>query len=168
MQRVVSIHLNGTTYQLEETGYTNLFAYLDARETQLNDDPDRARKMADVEREIADKIQATLTATKTVVTSPEIDRILLELGPVPSSEPPPSASSSSSPNSQQTSSSNSGASTNAGSAYTHRRLYQVREGAMISGVCVGLSEYLRVDVTLLRILFVIFALVSAGWGIVFY
>ena len=30
MQRIVSINLNGNVYQLEENGYTALFAYLDA------------------------------------------------------------------------------------------------------------------------------------------
>jgi phage shock protein PspC (stress-responsive transcriptional regulator) len=39
---------------------------------------------------------------------------------------------------------------------------------MISGVCVGLSEYMHVDVTLIRILFVVFALASAGWGMLAY
>ena len=177
MQRVVSIHLNGSTYQLEEAGYNNLFAYLDARETQLNDDPERGSKMADLEREVEQKIQLCLTATKTIVTSPEIDRILLELGPIPSADTTQSASSSSGSSQQRSTSSasstssaagTSGTSGSTGAGYTHRRLYQVREGAMISGVCVGFAEYLHIDVTLLRILFVIFALVSSGWGVLAY
>ena len=39
---------------------------------------------------------------------------------------------------------------------------------MISGVCVGLSEFLHIDVTLIRVLFVVFALVTSGWGILAY
>ena len=39
---------------------------------------------------------------------------------------------------------------------------------MISGVCVGLSEYMHIDVTIIRILFVIAALASSGWGILAY
>lgn len=39
---------------------------------------------------------------------------------------------------------------------------------MISGVCVGLSEFVHIDVTLIRILFVVFALVTSGWGILAY
>src|SRR5580765_310867 len=170
MQRVVSIHLNGGTYQLEENGYNALFAYLDARETQLQDDPERAQKLADLEREVAEKIQVLLSATKTIVTASDIDAILLELGPIPSFEAETKASESSSSNSSSSAASSSPAGSTSGSAgssggYTHRRLYQIREGAMISGVCVGLSEYVHIDVTLLRILFVIFAFVSAGWGI---
>jgi phage shock protein PspC (stress-responsive transcriptional regulator) len=163
MQRVVSIQLNGNTYQLEEAGYNSLFAYLDARETQLQDDPERAQKMADLEREVAEKIQACLTPTKTIVTSAEIERVIGEFGPIPDVGPEQTSS--------QQASSPAGSTSNVSggrSPSSHRRLYQIRDGAMISGVCVGLSEYMHIDVTLLRIMFVIFALVSAGWGILAY
>jgi phage shock protein PspC (stress-responsive transcriptional regulator) len=39
---------------------------------------------------------------------------------------------------------------------------------MISGVCMGLAEYMHIDVTFIRILFVLFALVTSGWGIIAY
>ena len=39
---------------------------------------------------------------------------------------------------------------------------------MISGVCMGLSEYMHVDVTFIRIMFVFFALMTGGWGILAY
>ena len=58
MQRVVSINLNGNVYQLEENGYNALFAYLDAADVRLKDNPDRARLLADLERTIAEKCQA--------------------------------------------------------------------------------------------------------------
>src|SRR5215472_18188750 len=178
MQRVVSINLNGGVYQLEETGYNALFAFLDARETQIQDDPDRAQKMADLEREVAEKCATGVTPTKSIITAAEVDRILREFGPIPVDAETTSSSQRGSQSSQSSSSSSSASSSSTGSTstgtagggapYPHRRLYQVREGAMISGVCVGLSEYMRIDVTLLRILFVIFAFVSSGWGILVY
>src|SRR5437868_13209330 len=87
MQRVVSINLNGNAYQIEENGYNALFAYIDAVEASLKDSPDRALKLADLERAIAEKCQACLGPHKNVVTSAEIDRILLELAPAPPSPP---------------------------------------------------------------------------------
>ena len=39
---------------------------------------------------------------------------------------------------------------------------------MIGGVCMGLSEFLHIDVTLIRILFVIFAFVTNGFGMIAY
>src|SRR5215472_16781088 len=93
MQRVVSINLNGNAYQLEESGYNALFAYLDARDTQIQDDPDRVQKMADLEREVAEKCAACLTPTKSIVTAVDVDRIIREFGPIPvDAEPAPSSS----------------------------------------------------------------------------
>ena len=66
MQRVVSINLNGSVYPLEENGYNALFAYLDAIESRLKDNPDRAQRIAEIERLIAEKCQAYLEPHKTV------------------------------------------------------------------------------------------------------
>jgi len=159
MQRVVSINLNGNAYQIEENGYDALFAYLDATDAAFKDHPDRAQKLADLERVVAEKCQACLGPHKTVVTSAEIDRIILELGPIPGQ---PAANAAPPPNSA------TGSTSTSTPGSTHRRLYQIRDGAMFSGVCVGLSEFLHIDVTIIRILFVVFALASAGWGILAY
>ena len=86
MQRVVSINLNGSVYPLEENGYTALFAYLDAIETRLKDAPDRAERVADIERVIAGKCQACLEPHKAVITTAEIARIISEMDPVPANE----------------------------------------------------------------------------------
>src|SRR6266446_944561 len=155
MQRVVSINLDGNAYQLEENGYNALFAYLDATEAALKDSPDRAQKLADLERLIAEKCQALIGLHKTVITSAEIDRILLELGPAPSQPAAEQKTASSSTSSSSPSPNRE--STHSSSGSSHRRLFQIRDGAMLSGVCVGLSEFLHIDVTVIRILFVIFA-----------
>ena len=42
------------------------------------------------------------------------------------------------------------------------RLVRPQQGKMIAGVCAGLSERFGVSVTLIRILFLIFALVGAA------
>src|SRR5438552_3724705 len=113
MQRVVSINLSGNAYQLEENGYNALFAYLDATEAALKDSPDRAQRLADLERLIAEKCEGLLGPHKTVVTSSEIDRILLELGPAPA---PPAAG-------PATSSAPSSSSSFSSSSTAHRRLF---------------------------------------------
>jgi phage shock protein PspC (stress-responsive transcriptional regulator) len=49
-----------------------------------------------------------------------------------------------------------------------RRLYQIREGAMISGVCKGLAAYLNIDVSIVRILFVLLVVLTGGVWILVY
>jgi phage shock protein PspC (stress-responsive transcriptional regulator) len=177
MQRVVSINLNGNAYQLEENGYNALFAYLDAADAQLKDNPERAQTVAELEARVAELCKTYLSPHKTVVTSNEIDRIIAEVaaerGPVPG-QPGADAGRASGATGQTTSgAAGAGAgSTRSGSSsagpFVHRRLYQIREGSMISGVCMGLAEYMRIDVTFIRIMFVLFALVTSGWGILAY
>lgn len=48
-----------------------------------------------------------------------------------------------------------------------RRLYRSRQECMIGGVCGGLAEYLNTDPTLIRLLFVLFAL-AGGPGLIAY
>ena len=186
MQRVVSINLNGNVYQLEENGYTALFAYLDAFETRLKDSPERAQLIAEVERLIAEKCQACLAPHKTLITSAEVARIISEMDPVPG---PPSAGQ---PAAEQPAAaaaspaegaSGAGAGKDAGTApgtgtgtddktptggHQFKRLWQIREGGMIGGVCLGLATFFNIDVTLVRIVFALFALVTGGWGILAY
>jgi phage shock protein C len=48
-----------------------------------------------------------------------------------------------------------------------RKLYRSRTDRKLAGVCGGLAQYLNTDVTLLRVLFVVLALLG-GPGIVIY
>ena len=47
------------------------------------------------------------------------------------------------------------------------RLYRSRTDQMIGGVCGGLSQYLKIDATIIRLLFVLLAL-GSGVGMVLY
>lgn len=42
-----------------------------------------------------------------------------------------------------------------------KRLYKIEEGKMISGVCGGVAEYFNIDPSIVRIIWVVLALV---WG----
>ncbi len=46
---------------------------------------------------------------------------------------------------------------------SNKRLYKTSEGAMLFGVCKGISEYLNIDVTIVRLLWVILAFTSIGF-----
>ena len=49
-----------------------------------------------------------------------------------------------------------------------KRLYRKREGRMIGGVCAGIGEYLTIDPTVVRLLFVFAALAGVGGGALVY
>jgi phage shock protein PspC (stress-responsive transcriptional regulator) len=161
MNTVIIINLNGNAFHLEEPGFASLRAYLERAQAQLRDNPDKLEIMADLEQAIADKCAHFLRPHKNVLTAAEIDEVLKEMGPVQSeSSADPRAAASNAPNTE----SKAGAA--AGSA--PKRLYQIREGAIISGVCTGLAAYFNIDVTIVRIVFVLLALLTSGIWILVY
>jgi phage shock protein PspC (stress-responsive transcriptional regulator) len=147
MQKVITINLNGNAYQIEEAGYGALVAYLDGAQRQLRDNPDRMEIIADLEQAIADKCARYLNAQKTVVAAGEVEQIIKEMGPVETAAAAESTS-------------DSGRSKARTSA--PRRLYLIREGAILAGVCNGLAAYLNIDSTVIRIVFALLAIVTKG------
>jgi len=157
MQKVVSISLNGIAYQLEEPGYNQLRTYLERAESRLKDSPDRTEVMNDLEQAIGEKCARSLSAHKTVVNEAEIAQIIQEMGPVETAEEKAAGAAPEGAPEQ--------ADPYAG-LQPRKRLFNIREGSMWAGVCNGIAAYLNVDVTWVRIAFVLITLFSWG-GMIF-
>lgn len=160
MQKVIHISLNGHAYPLDEDGYHVLREYLARAEQALSENPDRAEIIADLEQAIADKCQRYLSAHKTVVTSAEVAAIVAEMGPVDGDGGKAAG--------QQKGSTGDGSQAAAQGDSATRRLYRIPDGAMIAGVCTGVAAFFRIDVTVVRIGFVIAALITRGAGVLAY
>lgn len=152
MNKVISIHLNGKSYQIEESGYEALRAYLDEAGRYLAENPDKIEIIQDLEQAIAEKCSRYLNIHKDVVTTTEVETILVEMGPVSGEEHANSG----------------GASDGRAAGGSNKKLYLMYEGAVIGGVCAGLAAYLNVDVTLVRIAFVALAVLTGGGFILAY
>src|SRR5579885_965749 len=171
MRPVISVSLNGRAYQLEDDAHAALAAYLDSAARALACNPDRAEILADLEQAIADKLQRSLSPHKTVIVRSEIEQVVREMGPVDSGAGDGSLHDGVPPDAAAQESGATG--TPAGAAQptgasASKRLYQISDGALISGVCKGLAVYLDIDVTLVRILFVIAAVLTGGLAVLVY
>jgi phage shock protein PspC (stress-responsive transcriptional regulator) len=155
MQKVVTVSLNGNAYQLDEDAYAQLAGYLEQSARALAGNPDLAEIVADLEQAIGEKCARCLNAHKTVVTGPELAQIIAEMGPVDPGLAEPSAGPGSDPQRDAP-------------AATPRRLYQISEGALVSGVCNGIAAYLNIDVTLVRMVFVALTLLTGGIALLGY
>ncbi len=160
MQKVVTISLNGIAYQLEEPGYNQLRTYLERAESRLKDSPDRAEVMADLEQAVGEKCRAVLGPHKTVVNTSEVERIIEEMGPVESADEKEKAAAAAA--ASGATASGAGDSTPSDLPPPRKRLFQIREGAMWMGVCNGIAAYLNVDVTWVRIAFILLTIFSSG------
>lgn len=159
MNKVITINLGGTAYQLEETGYDALRAYLEAAGGRLRHNPDRKEILSDIEASIGEKFRGRLTAHKNVVTAAEVAAVLAEMGPI-EDDSAASATDDAQP-SEAKADRDQPRATSAAGAGPVKRLYRIYDGAMVSGVCNGLGAYFGIDPTIVRVLFVLLAL---AWG----
>jgi phage shock protein PspC (stress-responsive transcriptional regulator) len=159
MNKVISIHLRGVAFQLEESGYDALRAYLDKAERQLSSNPDRAEIIADIEQAIADKFRGLLSPSRNVILTSEVEVVIREMGPVTDGAEVPSDDKASDAGKQAGAASSSSEKKDAAPP---RRLYRIKEGAIFTGVCNGLAAYIGVDVTLLRLVVAILVFFSFG------
>ncbi len=169
MNRVITINLNGIAYQLEESGYEALREYLDNAARRLANNPDKDEIIADIEQAIGDKFRAVLGAHKTVVVTKEVLAVIAEMGPVEEVNTDGKAAGASGQNTagSQPGSGSPGGAAAAGETRGARRLYRIHDGAMLSGVCNGLAAYFNIDVTFVRLGFVILTL-TWGAGVLVY
>ncbi|MEX0668388.1 MAG: PspC domain-containing protein [Candidatus Saccharimonadales bacterium] len=49
-----------------------------------------------------------------------------------------------------------------------QKLYRIPEEGVIAGVCAGLADYFDIDVTLIRVIFVVLTFAGAGFGVLLY
>ncbi len=171
MRPVISVSLNGRAYQLEDDAHAALARYLDSAARALAGNPDQAEILADLEQAIADKCARFLNPHKTVVVRGEMEQVIGEMGPVDPGAASDTRESGVPPDAHARGGAAAGAgSTAAGETgpAAPKRLYQISDGALISGVCKGIAVYLDIDVTLVRLLFVIAAVITGGLAALVY
>lgn len=153
MHKVTTINLNGKAYQVEEAGYDLLKEYLEEASQKLGDIPDKKDVLTDFEQAIAEKADKRLNFHKTVLTESEIKDIIEEMGPV-EGEPK-----------TESTKRNTETQDNTPPA---KRLYRVREGKVLAGICNGFAAYFGIDVVLVRVIFILLALVTQGLMVFLY
>ena len=144
MDKTIVINLSGhpEAYRFTEAAYDRLAEYLDRAATRLQDDPDRAEVLADLERSVGDKLAALLASQDRLVSVADIDGVLEQIGAVDTGQEPPADERDTQPR--------------------RRRLQRIREGQWIAGVCTGLAAYSEIRVDWVRTLFIFATIFTAG------
>ena len=150
MDKTTVISLKGHTrrYSLEQDAYDRLARYLERAASRLQDDPDRAEVLGDLEGSVGDKLDVLLGSEDRLVTAAEVDGILEEIGAVDTGHAPSAEEASPPPRA--------------------RRLQRIREGQMLVGVCNGLAAYADIRVDWVRTIFVFATLITGGLFVVVY
>lgn len=148
MQRIsITVRLNRSTLQFDEAAFARLAQYLEESASLLEGDPDPQEILGDLEQAVADQCARRLPPDRSMVTLAELEPALAEIGSVqvPGAAPAERLAPASA-----------------------RPLQQISEGALISGVCLGLARYFGLNATGLRIFAVLLLLLSGGGVILVY
>ncbi|MDH4166348.1 MAG: PspC domain-containing protein [Gammaproteobacteria bacterium] len=148
MQRLsITVRLNRSVLQFDEAAHARLERYLAESASLLEGDPDPQEILGDLEQAVADQCTRRMQPGQTVVTVAELEPALEEIGSVQAPGNGPASLTREAP---------------------PRSLQQVSQGAVISGVCLGLARYFQLDVTLLRVIAVLLLLGTGGGMILVY
>lgn len=149
MHRVIDIDLTGNhrPLRIHEDAYDSLKTYLDEAGARLGDDPDRAEVVDDLERSIGTRLVARLGDVNRTLNAADVKAVLDEVGAV---EPPRVAGYRDIPRPPR------------------RKLYRIKEGQALAGVCTGLAAYSDISIDLVRWVFFFGILLSGGLLLVAY
>jgi phage shock protein PspC (stress-responsive transcriptional regulator) len=154
MTTIITANIGGTVFTADEDAYDALRHYLIQAKARLRTNPDQPEIVADLERSIADKLTRRAGTRTGAVSKVEVLEILHEIGMVEGDETDPAAKAQPQGSPQP--------------PPEPRRLYRIHEGEHIAGVCTGLAAYAELDVTLVRVLFVLLTIFSGGVGALIY
>ena len=157
MKKTLNVAIGGCSFTIDEDAYMALESYLDSFKAGLENNSSSNQVMDELEMRIADLLKVQI-GRREVIDLNMVNAVLNQIGPV-------------APRPQQTNN-NAGQQTQedtyGGQQYKEavRKFYRDAEKKRIAGVCSGLALYLNIDVTLIRIVFLV-ALIcgSAGFWI---
>jgi len=155
MKRIsITVSLNRSTVQMDEASFVRLESYLGEASRTLALNPDRQEILADLEQAIADRCLQRLPAGQTVISLMELETVLTEVGEVrDTASEPDGPKAEYIPRDTQS---------------PRKRLEQLNEGAILSGICAGIARYLEIDVIWVRFVMVIMTVLSGFTAVLIY
>lgn len=148
MKRIIQVTLSGypDKFSLSEGADAALQSYLDRAKRRLANDPDRDEVLRDLEQAIAEKLGKLPGSQERVVGRDELSPVLEAIGAVDTDNP-------------QT--------IPADAPPDHRRkLYRIRQGRWLAGICQGLAGYSGIRVRWVRSIVVVLSLVTVFLALV--
>jgi phage shock protein PspC (stress-responsive transcriptional regulator) len=163
MNKVLNINLGGYAITIDDDAHQYLEAYLDNIENRFRDSEGRREIMEDIERRMGEIITSNL-GSRSIVMLPDVESAVEVMGkPEDFGDEPSETADAKGTGRPAGSSSTPGAPP---LIKTGKKLFRDPQDKVVGGVCSGLSAYFGItDSVWLRILFVVLAVVSAGFWV---
>ena len=171
MKKVININFQGRVVPIEESAYEILKQYTESLRRFFANEEGKDEIINDIEGRIAELFGEKLKKGKTCITDEDVNSIINSMGRPEDFEADEAKVQSQFTADDKTnaSESTSGFSGQEQTATPHRgRLYRDMNDKMLGGVCGGIANYLRMDPSIVRILFAIITFGGFGAGVVIY
>ncbi|NDW18973.1 PspC domain-containing protein [Dysgonomonas sp. 216] len=153
MKKVVEVSIGGISFTMEDDAYYKLKNYLNRFESSIEDKNEVKEVMEDVEARVAEIFLKEKKYQNQVIDVKIVDIVISHMGEIDTE-------------SQTKKTSDTEQSDDFG-AKNSKKLYRNPDDKKIAGVCSGLSVFFGLDVTIIRIIFLV-ALICYGSTLIIY
>lgn len=150
MKKAVNISIGQTLFTIEEDAYLKLDDYLKSIRKHFTHSEDKEEIIIDIESRITEQF---LEAKKKIITFKEVEKVIESMGTVEDFEEEEGGPT---------------VAIEAVEVKEKKKLYRDSENKIIAGVCSGFGVYFNIKPIWIRILFIIFIIVTYGFGIILY
>ncbi|HUT64367.1 MAG TPA: PspC domain-containing protein [Anaerolineae bacterium] len=150
MKITVSINLGGYSFNIDEDAYSELKRYLKNLELHFAEEESSSEILSDIESRMSELFRGKLTAYKQVITIDDVNQVISILGTpedISDNERRSAGEKFSSPG--------------------YHRMYRDPDRRIIGGVCSGMGTYWNTEPWIVRVIFLILAMMG-GLGILIY
>ena len=151
MNKVISINIGGSIFQVEEDAFEKLSSYLSTLKKYFSNKAEGSEIITDIENRIAELLQQKLSTFKSAITLDDVDEIIQSMGSPSDFEAQEKEAEEAEPAKSKESASKSSTADEPRS-----RIYRDPDGRIIGGVCSGLGYYFKIDPLWIRLAFILF------------
>jgi phage shock protein PspC (stress-responsive transcriptional regulator) len=145
MKITVSINLGGYSFNIDEDAYAELKRYLKNLELHFAGEESSSEILSDIESRMAELFRTKLTNYKQVINIEDVYQVITVLGTpedISDTEGPSARDKFSSPG--------------------YHRMYRDTDHRVIGGVCAGIAAYWDIELWLVRLIFLVLAMMGVG------
>ena len=165
MKKVININFQGRVIPIEESAYEELKNYTDSLRRYFASEEGRDEIINDIENRIAELFTERLKKqTEGCITDNDINEIIASIGRPEDFDGEGAEATTTGINN----SASAGSSSTSGTAEPRGSLYRNENDKILGGVCSGLANYLRIDPTIVSILFALITFGGFGSGVFLY
>jgi phage shock protein PspC (stress-responsive transcriptional regulator) len=150
MKQVININFQGQVVPIEVTAFDLLKQYTQSLSDYFATEEGKEEIINDIENRIGELFQERLKSGATCITDDDVAAIIKSMG-----RPEDFEDDASQDSKREEKSSNQSAPFNPYNISGNKRLFRSESSKVIGGVCGGLSNYLGIDVVVVRIIFVV-------------